>query len=113
MISFAASKPAIVAGLLAANEIMELGLSRKDLYQTAWRMEGHGDNVGAALYGGEILSAPGVADASCLSAQVDLDLRAVVFIPEMTGATHAARAALPPTIPLTRRGLPACGPILI
>ena len=94
------SAAAIVAGLLAANEIMQLGLSRKDLYQTAWRMEGHGDNVGAALYGGAILSAPGVADAICLSAHADLDLAAVVFIPEMTGATHAARAALPSSIPL-------------
>ena len=94
------SAAAIVVGLLAANEVMGLGLGRRELFATAWRMEGHGDNVGAALYGGAILAAPGVAEAICLTANSSHQLQAVVFIPEMTGATHAARAALPTSIPL-------------
>jgi homoserine kinase len=94
------SAAAIVVGLLAANEVMGLGLGRRELFATAWRMEGHGDNVGAALYGGAILAAPGVAEAICLTVNSSHQLQAVVFIPEMTGATHAARAALPTSIPL-------------
>lgn len=98
------SAAALVAGLLAADALLGLGLSRDELYGHAWRMEGHGDNVGAALCGGAILAVPGVTRAIQLrghpNATDDLaDLVAVVFIPEITGATWAARAALPERIP--------------
>ena len=63
-------------------------------------MEGHGDNVGAALYGGAILAVPSVPDALQLLTHGRRSVSvAVVFIPEATGATWAARAALPPTVP--------------
>lgn len=98
------SAAALVAGLIAADALLGLGLSRDDLYAHAWRMEGHGDNVGAALYGGAILAVPGVASAIQLIGRAGTpsatdDLTAVVFIPEITGATWAARAALPERIP--------------
>ncbi len=100
------SAAALVAGLIAADALLGLELSRDELYGHAWRMEGHGDNVGAALYGGAILAVPGVATAVQLlghpNATGDLDdLVAVAFIPEITGATWAARAALPERIPHT------------
>jgi homoserine kinase len=100
------SAAALVAGLIAADALLGLGLSRDELYGHAWRMEGHGDNVGAALYGGAILAVPGVATAIQLighpGASTGLDdMAAVVFIPEITGATWAARAALPERIPHT------------
>jgi len=53
------SAAALVSGLVAANHLLGLGLTRNELYAEAWRMEGHGDNVGAALYGGAILAVPG------------------------------------------------------
>jgi homoserine kinase len=62
-------------------------------------MEGHGDNVGAAIYGGAILAVPGIQEAIRLTNGADLGLVGAVFIPEATGATWAARAALPGTIP--------------
>jgi homoserine kinase len=62
-------------------------------------MEGHGDNVGAALYGGAVLAVPEVANPVQLLTHERLDLCAVVFIPQVTGLTRAARAALPPTVP--------------
>jgi homoserine kinase len=62
-------------------------------------MEGHGDNVGAALYGGAVLAVPEVPDPIQLLTHCRLDLCAVVFIPRETGLTRAARAALPPTVP--------------
>src|SRR4029079_1750692 len=46
------SAAAIVAGLIAGNFLLDLGLGDDQIFQAAARMEGHGDNVGAALHGG-------------------------------------------------------------
>ena len=96
------SAAALAAGLLAADALLGLGLTRAQIYGHAWRMEGHGDNVGAAIYGGAILSVPGVPEAIQLipPGSALADLTAVVYIPGVTGATWAARAALPATVPL-------------
>ena len=94
------SAAAIVIGLIAANHLLELGMSDADLFAVAARIEGHGDNVGAALYGGAILSAPGLRDAIRLTDGVSLGLVAVVFVPEVTSATWIARGELPQMIPL-------------
>ncbi|MBA2276330.1 MAG: homoserine kinase [Chloroflexia bacterium] len=93
------SAAALVAGLVAANHLLDLGLTDDELYAVAWRIEGHGDNVGAAIYGGAILAVPNVRRSVRLWAGEPLGLTAVVFIPEATGATWAARAALPAQIP--------------
>lgn len=94
------SAAALACGLYAANRLLDLGLSTSALYQQAWRMEGHGDNVGAAIYGGAVLAVSGLSDAIRLTDGGSLGLKAVVFIPAATGATWAARAALPPNVPL-------------
>jgi len=93
------SAAAIVAGLIAANHLLELHLSTAELFVTASRIEGHGDNVGAALYGGAILSAPGLRDAIRLTDGQALGLVAVVFVPEVTSATWIARGELPQMVP--------------
>lgn len=93
------SAAALVAGLVAADRLLGLKLSTTELYRHAWEMEGHGDNVGAACYGGAVLAVPGVQDAVCLCPGDELPLTVVVFIPEATGATWAARAALPQDVP--------------
>ena len=93
------SAAAIAAGLVAGNEILGLQLTTRDLYDLAWQMEGHGDNVGAALYGGAVLAMPHLREPIQLLSGGELDLVAVIFVPEVTGATWAARAALPGTIP--------------
>jgi homoserine kinase len=95
------SAAAIVAGLVAANHMLELHLSSADLFVLAARMEGHGDNVGAALYGGAILSAPGLRNAIRLTDGASLGLTAVVFVPEVTSATWVARGELPQLVPHT------------
>ncbi|MGE3796803.1 MAG: homoserine kinase [Thermomicrobiales bacterium] len=94
------SAAALVCGLLAANELIGLHLSLEQLFLEAWRMEGHGDNVGAAVYGGAVLAVPGLPRAVQLLTPDSGDLRPVVFIPEATSATWAARAALPANIPM-------------
>lgn len=93
------SAAALAAGLVAANHLLALNLPVVDLYALAWRTEGHGDNVGAALYGGAILAVPHMPEPVHLLTHAALGLVAVVYVPAMTGATWAARAALPGTIP--------------
>ena len=93
------SAAALVAGLVAADALLDLRLTREAIYAVALRMEGHGDNVGAALYGGAVVAVPGAAAPVRLLTHAELGLEAAVFIPEATGATRAARAALPATIP--------------
>jgi homoserine kinase len=93
------SAAALVAGLVAANHLLGGLLSVSDIFSLAWQMEGHGDNVGAALYGGAVLAVPEVADPVQLLTHGKLALCAVVFIPQATALTRAARAALPPTVP--------------
>ncbi len=95
------SAAAIAAGLVAANRMFDLRLTTRDLYDVAWQMEGHGDNVGAALYGGAVMAVPHVREPYQLLGEGDLGLISLVFVPEATGATWAARAALPTTIPHT------------
>lgn len=93
------SAAALVAGLVAANRLLDLELSDDDLYAVAWRIEGHGDNVGAALFGGAVLAVPNLRRAVHLWPGEGFGVTAVVFIPHATGATWAARAALPATVP--------------
>ena len=94
------SAAAIVAGLVAGNELLNLGLTSDQLFQVGAYMEGHGDNIGAALRGGAILSMPGLARPIPLTDGRDLGLVAVVFIPDVTGPTWVARAELPQSVTL-------------
>jgi homoserine kinase len=93
------SAAALVAGLVAANHLLDLGLTPTELFARAWEIEGHGDNVGAAMFGGAVLSVPGVHRIVPLWADGEPGFSTVVFIPEATGATWAARAALPNHVP--------------
>ncbi|MDQ4045673.1 MAG: homoserine kinase [Chloroflexota bacterium] len=93
------SAAALVAGLVAANHLLDLGLDRDALFARAWETEGHGDNVGAAMFGGAVLSVPGVHRIIPLWREGAPRFSTVVFIPEATGATWAARAALPNEVP--------------
>ena len=106
------SAAALVAGLRAANHLLGEQLGDNALYAVALRMEGHGDNVGAALFGGAVLAVPGIRRPTFLWRGEDLGLTCVLFIPEATGATWAARAALPNEIPhadATMNVATACG----
>jgi homoserine kinase len=94
------SAAALVCGLMAADHLLDLQLGRSQIFQRAWQMEGHGDNVGAAIYGGAILAVSGLTEPIELTPEDGLGLVAVAFIPEVTSATWAARAALPSSVPL-------------
>ena len=97
------SAAAIVAGLVAADHLFELGLTRDTLYRHAVELEGHPDNVAAALYGGFVLCP--TAEGDELPAPVRLDpphgVEAVLVIPAATVPTAEARMAIPPAISVT------------
>jgi homoserine kinase len=91
------SAAAIVAGLMAADHLYELALGRDQIYRHAVELEGHPDNVAAALYGG-IALCPRAEDGE-LPAPVRLEppegVEPVLVVPSEAVATADARAALP------------------
>jgi homoserine kinase len=92
------SAAAIVTGLVAANALAGEPLTPADLMHLAGEMEGHGDNVGAALYGGMVVSVYDGRRYTAIPVPVADDLRAVVFVPEKLLSTSAARAVLPKSL---------------
>ena len=88
------SAAAIVAGLMAADHMYELDA---EIYPHAVEIEGHPDNVAAALYGGFVVCTPGGAQRFDPPA----GLEGVIVIPPDPVPTHEARAALPSTVPIT------------
>ncbi len=87
------SAAAIVAGLAAADHVFELGV---DLLAPAIELEGHPDNVAAALYGGFVI----VADGRAERFDPLPELEAVVAIPPEQVPTVEARAVLPAEVPM-------------
>jgi homoserine kinase len=89
------SAAAIVAGLAAADHMYELDAP---LFELAAELEGHPDNVAAALYGGFVIC-PGAGEAP-----VRFDpapgLEGVLAIPNHEVATTDARAAMPAEVPV-------------
>jgi homoserine kinase len=87
------SAAAIVAGLCAADHMYELDAP---LFELAVELEGHPDNVAAALLGGFVV---------CAGEPVRLDppagLEGVLAIPDFEVPTAAAREALPSEVPIT------------
>ena len=87
------SASAIVGGLMAADHLFELDA---DLFAHASALEGHPDNVAAALYGGFVVCADGQATRF----EPPTGLEALAVVPERPVRTSAARAALPEQVPL-------------
>ncbi|OLE35117.1 MAG: homoserine kinase [Actinobacteria bacterium 13_1_20CM_3_68_9] len=100
---FGSSAAAIVAGLVAADHLFELGLEREEIYAHAVELEGHPDNVGAALYGGFVLCPEG-ADGEQRPQPVRLEppqgVEGVVVVPDEEVPTEEARAAMPANVPI-------------
>lgn len=87
------SAAAYVAGLMAADHIFELDA---DLLTLADELEGHPDNVAAALLGGFVICADGEATRF----EPPTGLEAVLVIPHEAVRTKEARAALPAEVPM-------------
>jgi homoserine kinase len=88
------SAAAIVAGLAAADHIFELDAP---LFDLAAELEGHPDNVGAAVYGGFVVCAD---DGPPVRFDPVPGLEGVLAIPAEQVSTVEARAALPAEVPI-------------
>jgi homoserine kinase len=87
------SAAAIVAGMMAADHIFELDV---DVRAEATRLEGHPDNIAAAIEGGFV-----VCDATRVHRfEPPMGLEAVLVVPFERVRTAEARAALPAEVPL-------------
>jgi homoserine kinase len=95
------SAAAIVAGLFAADHMFELGLSKQELLVRATELEGHPDNVAAAIHGGFVVCG---RDETGVPAAARFDppggLEAIVAIPAEEVSTERAREAIPDEVPL-------------
>ena len=98
------SSSAIIGGLFLARSLVISGSERlndNDLLALATEIEGHPDNVAAALHGGATIAWVEDGSGKAISSPVDMRIMAIAFIPSDSGevATKKARALLPETIP--------------
>ncbi|MGG0186479.1 homoserine kinase [Bacillus rhizoplanae] len=88
------SASAIIAGIELADQLCDLHLSSREKLLIATEIEGHIDNVGAALYGGLIIGTYDGKDIAFLSQPIH-DVELVAVIPSYELKTVHARDVLP------------------
>ena len=93
------SAAAIAGGLVAANAICSHDFTSNELLEMAATIEGHPDNVAAAVMGGMQLVIMDYTDEGqrlyTVPVNVPPEIHAVAFVPEIRIATEDARAVLP------------------
>jgi homoserine kinase len=95
------SAAAIVAGLVAADHLFELALPAEEMLIRAEELEGHPDNVAAALCGGFVICGrDGEGELSAARFDPPDGLEAVAVIPAEEVSTELAREAIPAEVPL-------------
>jgi len=94
------SASATLAGALAANALLGLGLTERAIALACADVEGHPDNVVPSLFGGARLALTG-ADGSLVIAPLHVheSLALVFAIPDFAVETTHARSVLPPALP--------------
>lgn len=94
------SSAAIVGGIVTARALVDGGdqlLDDQAAFQLANDLEGHPDNVAAAMFGGFTIAWTQGAAAEMVRLDVSHDV--TVFVPVEPVLTEVARAALPETVP--------------
>jgi homoserine kinase len=93
------SAAAIVAGVVAANVLLELGLDDHAIAVLATDLEGHPDNVTPAVYGGAVLALRAASEHLVVAPLEMHESVALVFaVPDFAVETRRARAALPDVV---------------
>ena len=92
------SATAIVAGVVLANEFMDLGLTRSELLDACLVIENHPDNLSAAIWGNGTVSVV-ASDGTSMTRIFKLSpaIKAVVVVPDFQVNTEKARQVLPKT----------------
>ncbi|HEY6638874.1 MAG TPA: homoserine kinase [Solirubrobacterales bacterium] len=94
------SAAAIVAGLLAADHLYELAQDPEDVLIKAADLEGHPDNVAAALYGGFVVCSEDDGAVTATRLDPPEGVEAVIVVPEEQVPTEEARKAIPEQVPV-------------
>lgn len=87
-----------VAGLVAANVLLETQLSAEELIQLATKIEGHPDNAAPALLGGLVLTIMNGQEIKYMKMMPPKPLRTVLAVPNFELETSKARKVLPPEV---------------
>lgn len=92
------SAAAVVAGAVAATGVCGFSLTDAQLLAVCAEVEGHPDNVAAAIHGGFVLVVPG-SHARVVPLTVARGLTLVFAVPDFEVTTREARAVLPRELP--------------
>jgi len=93
------SAAAIVGGLVLGDLLSGGHLGRRRLLELAAEIEGHADNVAAALHGGFTVTSSASGSITCAHVNPTGGLAVIVVMGERELATATARSALPPSVP--------------
>lgn len=94
------SAAAIVAGMVAADHLFELGLEHQDVLERATALEGHPDNVAAAILGGFVVCSGEGPHLTATRLDSPEGLEGILVIPDHEVSTEKARMAIPAEIPV-------------
>jgi len=89
------SSSLIVAGVFAANIMLDNPLTKDECFNICARLEGHPDNVAPAVYGGLVASYKKDDTYFPIKYEISDDLKFIVIIPKYKLSTHDARNVLP------------------
>lgn len=93
------SAAAIVAGLLAGTVLAGATPEPERLLGLANAIEGHADNVAAALLGGLVIAYPQPDRVGAVQVPVHPEVGAVLYLPDTSVPTSEARGLLPAQVP--------------
>lgn len=91
------SSAAIVGGLALGGHLVGQPLDERDLFVLATKLEGHPDNVAAAIHGGFTIAWTEPTGPQVL--RLDVDVPVTVLVPPSPVSTDMARRLLPARVP--------------
>lgn len=95
------SGAAIAGGVFLADQLLGIGLSRDEMLNIAVEIEGHPDNVSAAIFGGLTINCfDAERKVHCTSVKIDSRLSVVACSPHFQVQTKEARKILPQQVSL-------------
>ena len=89
------SAAAIVAGIMLGAKLRGLRISAQRILELAFPLEGHGDNLAAALHGGFCIAVTENGGVRVHRLDWPPRWRAILFVPEDLSPTHEARRLVP------------------
>jgi homoserine kinase len=92
---FGVSASSRAAGLIAANALIDGGHSFEDLVPLAVRLEGHGDNIIPAIFGGLQIIVEDDDGVVHTGLEPPADLRLALLVPQFSMPTEESRKRLP------------------